>query len=277
MDPIPDREVLERFYPLQYWSETSSHRLRAFENFYRRLVLRDHIGFVARAAAGVSRNEGKVRLLDIGCGSGLLLSLLARRGFDVRGFDPSRDASAAARARGVEVVVGETIESAGFTVEAFDVVTLFHVIEHVADPRNVLREVSRILRPGGRMIVQVPNTDSWQSRLFGTRWYGLDVPRHVINYSHTAIRHLLADCGFRIVRTRHFNLRDNAAAFASSLCPPLDPVSRRVKHARSGEPAAEAWIKHVAYAGVMAAAYPLIVAESLFQRGGTVMLEAERT
>lgn len=279
LDPLPERQDLERFYPAAYWAvDGRPNPLRYFESLYRRVVLRDHVGCVTRAAAGLSPAGGSPRLLDVGCGSGLLLSVLKSRGFDVRGFDSSREARAVAKhLHGVDVVVGESVAKAGFAADEFDVVTLFHVLEHVSDPRQVLSEVRRILQPQGRVLVQVPNIESWQSRLFGGRWYGLDVPRHVVNYSHYAIRKLLGSAGFRIRRTRHFNLRDNAAAVASSLCPSLDPVSRRVRNARhSGESTAMAWIKHAAYAGVLVAAYPLILAESLFNSGGTVTLEAEK-
>jgi SAM-dependent methyltransferase len=280
IDPLPDAKDLATFYPPQYWWDASPSLLKTCESFYRRMVLRGHVACITRAASSVIAEAGHpLRLLDVGCGGGTLLAVLKRRGFEVLGFDSSADAMNIAWTRsGVPVVTAESVKDAGFPSGAFDLVTLFHVMEHTPEPRTILAEVQRILQPRGRVLVQVPNIESWQSRLCGPRWYGLDVPRHVINYSSHSIQGLLSNCGFRIRRTRHFNLRDNAAALASSVCPGLDPVSRRARLMRRNrrESSMLAWIKNLAYLGVVAAGYPLILAESVCGAGGTVMLEAEK-
>ena len=274
IDPLPHEKDLATFYPQHYWSNAVPGVLKSCERVYRRLILRDHVASITRAASAViAEDERPLRLLDVGCGSGMLLGLLKQRGFEVLGFDSSESAKEIASTQSkVKVVTGEHVSAAGFATGAFDLVTLFHVIEHTPEPRNILAEVRRILQPNGRILVQVPDIESWQARLCGSRWYGLDVPRHVINYSARSIERLVLDCGFRVRRTRHFNLRDNAAAFASSLCPGLDPASRRIRQ----ESSLVAWAKHLAYVGVVIAGYPLILAESLCGAGGTVMLEAEK-
>jgi 2-polyprenyl-3-methyl-5-hydroxy-6-metoxy-1,4-benzoquinol methylase len=276
IDPLPNRKDLAHFYPSEYWWRSSNGLLKLMENAYRRVILRDHLAAIMGATASLSAHR-TIRVLDVGCGSGTVLGLLKRRGFDVTGFDSSRDAATIAKTEGdVDVVVGSRIHDAAFTDDAFDLVTLFHVMEHVPDPREILAEVRRVLQPNGRILVQVPNVDSWQSKLCGAQWYGLDVPRHVINYSNKSIRRLILDCGFRIFRTRHFNMRDNAPALASSLLPSLDPISRRARQHRTGrrESSTAAWVKHVAYAALVAGMYPFTVAEALFGAGGTVMVEA---
>src|SRR5207244_8297664 len=120
----------------------------------------------------------------------------------VTGLDFSAEAAAIAKAEnGVDVAVG-TLEEAHFPAESFDVVTLFHVMEHVTNPRLVLAQVSRVLKPNGVAILQVPNIESWQFKIFGARWYGLDIPRHVIDYSRNSMLKLLADSGFVVNRIR---------------------------------------------------------------------------
>ena len=277
IDPLPGSQELASFYPTQYWWSTSPGLLKFLESTYRKIVLRDHIGFIAKATASV-RNR-PARLLDIGCGTGTLLASLKQRGFQVSGFDSSRAAARVANTEnGVDVFVGERLQDASFHDASFDIVTLFHVLEHVSDPRSILAEVHRILQPSGRVVLQVPNIESWQSRLFGKHWYGLDVPRHLINYSGRSMRHLLSDSGFRILRVRHFNMRDNAPALASSLFPSLDPVSRRARQQQrqTTEHAAVAWVKHAAFFATVVLATPFAIAESLAGNGGTLMLEAER-
>ena len=81
----------------------------------------------------------------------------------------------------------------------------------------------------GKLFLQVPNADCWQFLLLGSNWSGLDVPRHLIHFRAEDLEHLLDDCGFQVVRRRFFSLRDNPAGLATSLCPQLEPVSRRVR------------------------------------------------
>jgi 2-polyprenyl-3-methyl-5-hydroxy-6-metoxy-1,4-benzoquinol methylase len=273
IDPPPNDEEIAGFYPTQYWWSGSGGPLKKLEGAYRKMALRDHVTFIARAAHGT-------QLLDVGCGSATLLGLMKQRGFEVRGFDSSEEAAQIAKSEnGVDVTVGNRLQDAGFADGSFDLVTLFHVMEHVTDPRSVLAEVRRLLKPSGRLVLQVPNIESWQFSFFGVRWYGLDVPRHVVNYSNRAMQKLLAESGFKVVRTRHFNLRDNAPAFASSMFPVLDPVSRGVRQRQRNqkETALASWLKHVCYLSAVLAAQPFAIAEAIAGKGATIMIEAART
>jgi 2-polyprenyl-3-methyl-5-hydroxy-6-metoxy-1,4-benzoquinol methylase len=276
IDPLPTTQEIATFYPADYWWNAGPGKLNALEAIYRRIALRDHLSFIASAAKGTGAPRG--RLLDVGCGSGTILGLMKRQGFDVTGVDFSREAAEIAGAQnGVKVIVG-SLHNADFANESFDVVTLFHVLEHVTNPRDVLIEARRILQPNGRLVLQVPNIGSWQFRVFGTKWYGLDIPRHVIDYSKQSIYRLLEETGFVPVRIRNFNLRDNAPALASSISPKLDPLSRTVRQRRENvfEPAGIAFLRHALYFGLVIASYPVAMLESAVGRGATIMLEARK-
>jgi len=274
LHPMPDSREIERFYPADYWwNARRSGGLKKLESVYRKLALRDHIAFITKAAS-----DRSVDVLDVGCGSGTLLGLLKQRGFRVTGLDFSAEAAAIAKAEnGVDVAVG-TLEEAHFPAESFDVVTLFHVMEHVTTPRQVLAEVSRVLKPNGVAILQVPNIESWQFKIFGARWYGLDIPRHVIDYSRNSMLKLLADSGFVVNRIRHFNLRDNSPALVSSVFPSLDPVSRSVRHRKrnNDESRPVEWFRHLTYLLLVTCAYPVVLLESAFGCGATIMIEAKK-
>ena len=274
LHPMPDSREIERFYPADYWwNARRSGGLKKLESVYRKLALRDHIAFITKAAG-----DRGVDVLDVGCGSGTLLGLLKHRGFRVTGLDFSAEAAAIAKAEnGVDVAVG-SLEEAHFPAESFDVVTLFHVMEHVTNPRQVLAEVSRVLKPNGVAILQVPNIESWQFKIFGARWYGLDIPRHVIDYSRNSMLKLLADSGFVVNRIRHFNLRDNGPALVSSVFPSLDPVSRSVRHRKrnNDESRPVEWFRHLMYLLLVTCAYPVVLLESAFGCGATIMIEAKK-
>ena len=274
LHPMPDSREIERFYPADYWwNARRSGGLKKLESVYRKLALRDHIAFITKAAG-----DRGVDVLDVGCGSGTLLGLLKHRGFRVTGLDFSAEAAAIAKAEnGVDVAVG-SLEEAHFPAESFDVVTLFHVMEHVTNPRLVLAQVSRVLKPNGVAILQVPNIESWQFKIFGARWYGLDIPRHVIDYSRNSMLKLLADSGFVVNRIRHFNLRDNGPALVSSVFPSLDPVSRSVRHRKrnNDESRPVEWFRHLMYLLLVTCAYPVVLLESAFGCGATIMIEAKK-
>jgi 2-polyprenyl-3-methyl-5-hydroxy-6-metoxy-1,4-benzoquinol methylase len=275
LNPMPGSEEIAGFYPTQYWwNSAKPGALKKLESIYRKLALSGHIAFVTRAAGKFSGPD----LLDVGCGSGTLLGLLKQRGFRPIGVDFSAEAAQTAESEnGVRVVVG-SLAQAAFPDRSFDIVTLFHVMEHVANPREVLSEVSRILKPDGVVVLQVPNIDSWQFKAFGAKWYGLDIPRHVIDYSKAAMLGLLKDSGFEPRRIKHFNLRDNAPALVSSMFPSLDPVSRAVRQRKHGvsEGALVAWTRHLAYLFLVICAYPFAIFESAFGRGATLMIEANK-
>jgi SAM-dependent methyltransferase len=96
---------------------------------------------------------------------------------------------------------------------------MFHVLEHVPDPRAYLVAARDLLAPDGRLVVQVPNAASWQFRLLGRRWSGVDVPRHLYDFRDRDVGRLLEECGMAVVRHKYFSLRDNPAGLASSVAP----------------------------------------------------------
>ena len=275
LDPMPDSREIARFYPAEYWWKAAqSGTLKRLESIYRRIALWDHVAFITKAAG----NRTGLSILDVGCGSGTLLGLLKQRGFHVKGVDFSAEAAKIAKVEnGVEVAVG-SLEDVEFPDQSFDLVTLFHVMEHVPNPRRVLTEVARLLKPNGVAVLQVPNIESWQFKTFGAKWYGLDIPRHVIDYSKNSILKLLRDSGFSPSRIRHFNFRDNAPALVSSMFPSLDPVSRGVRYRKRDihESAPAAWLRHLTYLSLVICAHPIALLESAFGRGATIMIEARK-
>ena len=269
LNPQPPLKELARYYPANYWFDPDASAASRMEEAYRRFVLRDHVRF---AAAAIRRSRARGPLLDAGCGGGLFLGAMRERGFRVLGLDYSRDAAAIAWKRHQAPAVCATLDRAPFRPGSLGAITMFHVLEHLYDPGAYLEAARDLLEPDGRLIVQVPNASSWQFRLLGGAWNGIDVPRHLFDYRALDLEKLLDAAGFQVLRRKFFSLRDNPAGLASSLAPRLDPMARRVR--RIAESAALRVAKDLAYLALTAASLPFAVAEAAVGRGSTVMIEA---
>jgi SAM-dependent methyltransferase len=131
------------------------------------------------------------RLLDIGCASGTLLWLASQRGFAVSGVEVSRRSADFVRnLLGFEVFCGQ-LKNAEFTPSSFDIVTMFHSLEHVPDPLQVIREIHRILACDGVFIGVVPNFGGWSSQKFGASWIWLQPQNHYSHFTAESLRKLL--------------------------------------------------------------------------------------
>ena len=271
LHPQPAAEELSRYYPENYWFAPDESAASRMEETYRRLVLRDHVRFVTQALGG-ARARGP--LLDVGCGGGLFLGMMRERGYRVAGLDSSREAAAVAWKRQRVPAVCADLANAPLRAGSFAGITMFHVLEHLPDPRAYLVAARELLAPDGRLVVQVPNAASWQFRLLGRRWSGVDVPRHLFDFRDRDVERLLEDCGMEVVRRNYFSLRDNPAGLASSVAPGLDPMARRVR--RVAESGGARLAKDLLYLALTAAALPFARAEAAFRAGSTVMMEARK-
>ena len=206
---MPGREELRGFYPEQYYGEPGTKFQPLVERLVR-VVGERHISFLTRLLAPGAR------VLDLGCGRGVNLGPLADRGFEVHGVEISAAAAQGADPR-ADVRIASSLSDAGYEAAFFDEVVVWHVLEHVDDPRGTLEEVARILRPGGRLIVAVPNFSSAQARWTGAAWFHLDPPRHLYHFPLAALEELLKSAGFEIASVHHFSLRQNPFGWIQSV------------------------------------------------------------
>lgn len=142
------------------------------------------------------QKSAKLRILDIGCGAGDFLANINSKVFEKHGVEVNPDGYEKCRQKNLKVFNNELKES-GFESEYFDVITMWHVLEHLDRPGDFLVEVRRILKNGGLLIVATPNTDSWGFRLGLKDWFHLDSPRHLILYNRGSLRLLLEKTGFK--------------------------------------------------------------------------------
>lgn len=146
------------------------------------------------------------RALDVGCGDGSFLAALAEQGWEVYGTELSALIAASARHRlGDRVHAGE-LESAAYPKASFDLVTFWHVLEHLSNPKRALVEARRLVKSDGMVVIAVPNIGSFQAQLFREDWLHLDVPRHRWHFDSTTLARLAEHCGFDVQQVGHFSL-----------------------------------------------------------------------
>jgi SAM-dependent methyltransferase len=147
----------------------------------------------------ISQHKSGGAILDIGCSSGGFLGAMKGPAWKLYGIEMEESTAERARAiTGAEVFVGDAV-AAPFLPGSFDVITAFDLLEHVYAPRQFLAKVLEWLKPGGIFYAMMPNIDSWEAKLFGSYWYGLELPRHLSHFSPASIRYVMTELGFEEV------------------------------------------------------------------------------
>ena len=203
VDPQPPAANLHLYYPALHQTAAPAA--------YERMDARARVRAVQRISG-----ERVGSVLDVGCGKGLLLHGLQRHGWTVSGTELSEASGAHARSIGVPVFTGP-VEDAPFAAQSFDLITLFHVLEHLPRPQHTLAVLFGLLRPGGTLIVEVPNIGSWYARFFGDDWFHYDVPRHLFHFDPATLSRTLNGAGFVIAETSTRNLQYDAFGAVQSL------------------------------------------------------------
>lgn len=195
------------------------------------VYLKHNIFTVFRIGEALLRkNKPSGKLLDIGAGKGDFVFLAGRNGYEAKGIEPSlRFCKYARETYGVQVEHGYLDQGDYFKGEKFDAITLFHVLEHVPRPQELLETISQYLKEDGVVYIEVPNDDAcllWIAalvfRIFGKNWSGrlspLHAPFHSIGYSPKSIKYLLENNGFQLVyagtfsgKVRGFDTRDRVS------------------------------------------------------------------
>lgn len=183
--PQPIGENLEKYYESDdYISHTDSKR-SAFEKLYqiiKNIALKNKLQLLNRL------HQNKGNLLDIGAGTGDFLLFAKNNGWHTIGIEPSEKAKAVAKKKGV------AFEASTQNLEdhSFDVITMWHVLEHVPNVENQIKELRRLLKPEGTIIIAVPNFNSFDAKYYGQFWAAFDVPRHLWHFSKSAIKALFS-------------------------------------------------------------------------------------
>jgi len=216
LNPQPSYKNLEKHYdPKKYYSlqkiidknGSKKVRIKLFlynlyfnpkkNDFFLKMVF-SPLKFFIR---GTKIEEGK-KLLDVGCGSGQFLYEMKGFGMNVWGVEPGNFNEIDSKKYELNIKKGD-LRNAKYCSKNFNIITMNHVLEHINNPKETIKEIHRILKKDGTFIVAVPNSNSLAYHLFGKNWHQLDVPRHLFDFSNKNLKKLLEDSGFKIKKTRY--------------------------------------------------------------------------
>lgn len=189
--PQPSLDNLGKYYESEDYISHTDNKRSLFEKLYhfiKSIALKNKLNLIN----SLQLNKGKI--LDIGAGTGEFLSVAKNDGWQTIGVEPSDRAKEIAKNKGVSFVE-ETTELEN---HSFDVISMWHVLEHVPDLDKQIKELKRLLKPTGTLIIAVPNFNSFDAKHYGKFWAAYDVPIHFWHFSKTAIKLLFEKEGMKL-------------------------------------------------------------------------------
>ena len=179
--PQPDPSQLPKYYESDDYISHTDGKRSLFEkayHFVKEMALRKKVKMIN------FQQVGKGRLLDIGAGTGDFLLSAKENGWAITGYEPSEKARKIAIEKGVSFID----RTENLPDQSFDVITMWHVLEHVSDVESQITELKRLLKSNGTIFIAVPNFKSYDAQHYGKFWAAFDVPRHLFHFSKTAIK-----------------------------------------------------------------------------------------
>ncbi|MEO4007257.1 class I SAM-dependent methyltransferase [Flavobacterium sp. CAU 1735] len=193
--PQPSLEKLPSYYESDDYISHTDGKRSLFEKVYhliKRKAIRDKVKLIS------SFQPERGALLDIGAGTGDFLLEAQSQGWNAIGIEPSEKAKGIAIGKGIQF--SDTLEQ--LENQSFDVITMWHVLEHVPDLENQIATLKRLLKPTGTIIIAVPNYKSYDANYYGAFWAAYDVPRHLWHFSKTSIEKLFGREHIQLVKIK---------------------------------------------------------------------------
>ncbi|MDP6838296.1 MAG: class I SAM-dependent methyltransferase [Planctomycetota bacterium] len=194
---LSQSDLVREIYGESYWRSPAA-RERGYTDYLgdHQLILR-----TCRRRADLVENHtcAPGRVLDVGCAAGFFLQVMAERGWDAHGLEPSAAIRPQAEERlGTERIHGGFLKGSPFEPASFDLITLWDVLEHIPDPLAALRRIHTLLAPGGVLILETQNVRSLTASVLGRRWHHYKLAEHLFHFHPGTIRQALEQTGFSV-------------------------------------------------------------------------------
>jgi 2-polyprenyl-3-methyl-5-hydroxy-6-metoxy-1,4-benzoquinol methylase len=191
--PFPSEKALPNYYDNKDYISHTDSKTSWFDRLYQ---------FVKRFAISkkvklITNQTEEQTILDVGCGTGDFLLACKNKNWQVTGIEPNTKARRLAEQKLPMVSIFSDIKNIELT-EKFDIITLWHVLEHIPDLDEYINRLKKFLKPNGRLIIAVPNYKSYDARYYGKFWAAYDVPRHLWHFSQKSISSLFLNYKMRV-------------------------------------------------------------------------------
>ena len=202
--PAPKAEDVRKIYEddqyfSSHYSEIDIWEKRSGDFRQKPLMTLSALARISSIDRKTECGPGRVRFLEIGSSYGVLLEVAKWYGWQVFGIETNRRLAELSKARGLNVIGGDFEDALPSLPHDFDVVALYHVIEHLTDPTRAIRQIYDILVPGGMVVIQTPNVESRAFQIQKTQWEYFKPPEHLFYFSLNSIRHVLETAGFELM------------------------------------------------------------------------------
>ncbi len=194
--PLPDISELAKYYETEEYISHTDTKRNLFEKVYH--LVREYA--IKNKVALLNKEQSKGSVLDIGCGTGDFLAAAKNNGWSVTGIEPNEDARVKANTK-TNNSVFETSKLESLPENSFDVITLWHVLEHLPDLESHVKVFRKLLKPNGSLIIAVPNHKSFDANHYKQFWAAYDVPRHLWHFSQTSIKKLFQNFQIELNKT----------------------------------------------------------------------------
>jgi len=203
---IESVDQLAHYYPEDYFGARKSY-VDAFINNIRVKKITTLSNF---------SNIHSKKILDIGCGTGDFLLSMKRKGWEIYGTEISQSRIEELQKKDIPVC-DESKNECNYEENFFNIITAWHVLEHVIDPKNLLVKMHSFLKDDGKIIIEVPNFGSWQARSTRSFWFHIDAPRHIYHFTREGLRQLFNETGFEIEKISFYEPFYDIFGFVQSL------------------------------------------------------------
>lgn len=201
INPCPPADKIGDYYKSEEYLSHNEEKKGIFAKIYNKVKKINIKNKFNIAVSGQQSAVSNQNLLDIGCGVGDFLLYAKENGCDITGIEPSEDARKIAEKK-LDCKILSPEELQNIPDNSFDIVTMWHVLEHVADLKTEIHHLQRILKKDGRLILALPNYKSYDAEYYKDKWAAYDVPRHINHFSQTSIRNIFKETKLQLIDTK---------------------------------------------------------------------------
>ena len=193
--PCPTPDKIGDYYKSDDYLSHNEDKKGLFAKIYNKVKKRN---IKNKFNIAISGRQSAASILDIGCGMGDFLLHAKEKGCNISGIEPSEDARKIAEKK-LECKILPPEELQNIPDNSFDIITMWHVLEHVADLKTEIYHLQRILKKDGKLVLALPNYKSYDAEYYKEKWAAYDVPRHLNHFSQTSIKNIFKETTLQLI------------------------------------------------------------------------------